>query len=123
MADTGIFCSQAEMLQKAGANVSTIISGDATFVYSNSFISQAEALINADVTYNFSDAYATLNADVAPILKIAASAKSAIMCISYDQDAIGRTTAIARANVLMDEYERAIQVLKDKRKQGFIKNA
>jgi len=32
MADDGIFCDQPAMLRKCGANISAVISGDATFV-------------------------------------------------------------------------------------------
>ena len=120
MADTGIFTTTAEVQHKAGANANTTAN---TETYINDFVAQAESLINADVTYNFSDNYAALNADVKGILKLAASAKAAMMVINYDLDAIGRSTATLMLNVLKDEYDMAIRILRDKRKQGFIDNA
>jgi len=94
MADNGIFCTQAEMLMKAGARVSSVVTAavDTTFVYSNSFISQAESTINCDARYNFSDNYATLNVDVKEILKQTASDLAAMYCIQYDMSGLVQDT-------------------------------
>ena len=52
MADTGIFCQNADVLRKAGANASSTATAEA---YTNDFIAQAESVINAMTRYNWSD--------------------------------------------------------------------
>ena len=74
MGDEGIFATTAEVIRKCGVDASAV---SATEAYINDFITQAESLINADVSFNFSDAYAGLDVDVKGILKLAASAKAA----------------------------------------------
>jgi len=119
MADTGIFCTTAEVQRKAGANASATANVEA---YINDFVTQAESLINADVTYNFTDGYTALDVDVKGLLKAAASSKAAMMVINFDLDALGRSTSTLMLNVLKDEYDLALRILKDKRKQGFVLN-
>jgi len=120
--DEGIFCTQAEMLQKAGANVSSIMNAatDTTFVYSNSFIGQAESEINAKTLINWSDIYATLNADNRDLLKMAASARAAMFCISYDTDGYGSRQAETMLDILNDQFQSAIKQLKDKDVSAFV---
>lgn len=120
MADEGIFCTTAEVVRKAGANASATSSAEA---YTNDFVAQAESLINADVGYNFSDTYATLNADVRDILKMAASAKAAMLVISYDMSGFTNREAETILDILTNEYDRVIKILRDQRKRGFVQNA
>ena len=120
MADTGIFATTAEVQRKAGANVSATANVEA---YINDYMTQAESLINSTITYNFSDAYSGLNADVKGILKLAASCIAAIMVINYDPDTVGRNTATLRVNVLTDHYNKAIAELKNKNTQDFMNDA
>lgn len=120
MADTGIFATTAEVQRKTGANASATSNVEA---YINDYMTQAEALINSIVTFNFSDAYSGLNVDTKGILKQAASAKAAMMVINFDPDSIGRGTANLMLNVLKDEYSMAITELKNKNTQDFINKA
>ena len=117
MADEGIFATTQEVQDKAGANASTTANVEA---YINRFMAQAESLINSEVTYNFSDNYASLNVDVKKILTLAASSKAASMVINYDMDGYGRIQAQTMLDYLDNDYNSAIRILKDKRKQGFI---
>ena len=120
MADTGIFATTAEVQRKVGANASATSNVEA---YINDYMTQAESLINTLTRYNWSDAYSALNVDVQGILKMAASAKAAMMVVQYDMSGFFGINAQVSLDVLDDEYKMAIKVLKDKRKQGFIKNA
>lgn len=123
MADTSIFCSQVEMLQKAGANVSTTLNAatDTTFVYSNAFIGQAESTINVMSRKNWSDVYAALNVDVKGILTETASNLAAIYCISYDMSGYTtRTEAEDMINTLRDAALRGLSILKNQNSQTFI---
>ena len=70
MVDTGIFATTAEVERKAGANASATSKAEA---YVNDYMTQAESVINTMCRYNFSDNYATLNADTKNILKEVAS--------------------------------------------------
>jgi len=69
MAHTGIFATSDEILVKAGANYSVLI----TEARINALCLQAEAYINTATRYNWSDKYASLNADVKGILADAES--------------------------------------------------
>ena len=126
MADNGIFCTQAEMLMKAGASVSSVVTAavDTTFVYSNSFISQAESTINCDARYNFSDHYATLNVDVKEILKQTASDLAAMYCIQYDMSGFSsRYEAETMLDLLRDSALRGLGLLRDQKVVTFINGA
>ena len=119
MADTGIFARTEEVKRKAGANASTTSAVEA---YINDFMTQAEFLINADTHYNWSDAYSGLDVDVKGILKMAASAKAAMIVINYDLAALGSMReAETRLDVLEDEYQKAIKILREKISTDFMR--
>lgn len=121
MADTGIFCTTAEVLRKAGAGASATSSAEA---YTNDFVTQAESEINALCRYNFSDNYAALNADVKGILKAVASNLAAIYVIQYDMSGFtSRIEAEDMINVLRDAALRGMSILQDKKAQDFVNGA
>jgi len=121
MGDEGVFATTAEVQNKAGANASATANVES---YINDFIAQAESQINADVTYNFSDVYATLNADIRDILKLAASNLAAMYVINFDMSGFtSRLEAQTMLDVLWNGYQNAIKVLKEKNKQSFINKA
>lgn len=121
MADTGIFCTTAEVGYKAGNGKSTVSSAE---TYTNSFVTQAESYINARTMKNWSDVYSTLNVDVKGILKEAASNLAAMYVIIYDMDGFASTTkAQTMLNVLRDRVEADIEVLKEIAKRDFITSA
>lgn len=121
MADTGIFCTTAQVARKAGANASAVSVAEA---YTNDFVSQAEAKINAETNYNWSDAYAGLNADVKGILSEAASNLAAIYVIQYDMGGFSsREEAETMLDVLYALYRDAIKILRDKNQAEFIQDA
>lgn len=118
MADTGIFATTLEVQYKAGANASTTSNTEA---YINSFMAQAESLINSMCRYNFSDNYSSLNADTKQILKEVASNLAAIYVIQYDMSGFtSRIEAEDMINVLRDAALRGLSVLRDKKVQDFI---
>ena len=81
-------------------------------------------MINVVCRYNFSDNYATLNADVKGLLKEAASNLAAIYVLNYDLSSIVSASSLIEAEdritVLRDAALRAISILKDKKAQDFI---
>lgn len=118
MADTGIFATTEEVQRKAGSNASTTSNVEA---FINDFITQAESLINVQTRYNWSDAYPTLNVDVKGILKLAASAKAAMLVIQYDMSGFtSRIEAETMLDVLKNEFDTAIIILKDIKAHDFM---
>lgn len=118
MADTGIFATTAEVQRKVGAGASATSNTEA---YINQYMAEAESLINATTRVNWSDIYASLNTDLKEILKMAASAKAAMMVIQYDMR--GYTTlaeAQTMLDVLRDEFNTAIVELKDAKVRDFV---
>jgi hypothetical protein len=119
MADTGIFATTAEVGRKAGEGASATSSAEA---YVNQYLMEAESEINAQVRFNFSDVYSTLNDDTKGILKQAATNLAAIYVVTYDMSGYGsRIEAEDIINVLRDSYLRCIQILKDKKVTDFIR--
>ena len=118
MADTGIFCTTAEVERKAGANCSAISKAEA---YTNDYVTQAESVINSMCRYNFSDNYGTLNADTKQILKEVASNLAAIYVIQYDFSGFtSRIEGEDMVNILRDAALRGLSILRDKKVQDFI---
>jgi hypothetical protein len=120
MADNGIFATTAEVGYKAGINASSVSNTEA---YINDFMTQAESEINTLSQFNWTDVYTSLNVDVRGILKLAASSRAAMWVINYDADVIGRKTAELRLDVLNDDYQRALSLLRDIKKRDFINGA
>lgn len=120
MADTGIFATTAEVQRKVGANASSTANTEA---YINDFMTQAESLINSVTRYNWSDAYSSLNVDVKGLLKMAASAKAAMMVIQYDMSGMTMLEAQTRLNVLAFEFDEAVKRLNDQEVRKFISGA
>jgi cystathionine beta-lyase family protein involved in aluminum resistance len=120
MAHTGIFATSDEILVKAGKNYDT----DVNEARINALCSQVESLINCVTRYNWSDAYAGLNADVKGILSEVASNLVAIYIISFNMEGYTtRTEAEDMINVLRDGALRGLSILKDKKVQDFMKGA
>ncbi len=118
--DTGIFATTAEVVRKAGAGASAVAVDEA---YTNDFMTQAEAQINAETTKNWSDAYGTLDVDVQGVLKLAASNLAAMYVISYDMGGYtSRLEAQTMLDVLWNGYLAAIKILKEKNRQTFMEN-
>ena len=115
-----IFATTAEVQRKVGTNASTV-SNVVAFI--DDYMTQAESLINTATEINWSDAYAGLNADVKGILKLAASAKAAMMVIQYDMSGFtSRQEALTMLNVLRDEYKLAMAELDKQSKKAFVQN-
>jgi hypothetical protein len=118
MADTGIFCTTAEVQYKAGAGASATSKAE---TYVNNFVTQAESEINVVTRYNWTDAYTGLNTDVKGILKQAASNLAAIYVIQYDMSGYtSRTEAEDMINVLRDGYLRCVSILRDVKAREFM---
>jgi len=121
MAHTGIFATSAECIAKLGKNYN---STDVIEARINEFCLQAESLINVTCRYNFSDNYATLNADVKYLLTEVSSNLVAIYGITYDMSGFtSRIEAEDMINILRDGALRGLSILRDKKAQDFINGA
>lgn len=121
MADTGIFATTTEVQRKAGANASSVSKAEA---YVNDYMTQVESEINTMTRYNWSDNYASLDADVKGVLKAIASNLAAIYVISYDMSGYtSRTEAENMVNILRDAALRGMSILRDKKVQDFMVGA
>jgi hypothetical protein len=121
MADTGIFCTTAEVQRKTGANASATANVEA---YINDFVTQAESYINSASRYNWSDNYTSLNTDVKGVLKMAASSIAAIHVIQFDMSGYSsRYEAETMMDVLKTLANECIFLLREMKVQTFIKGA
>jgi len=117
---TGIFCSVADVQKFVGANASTVSNTEA---YIDVYTSCAESYINAVTGKNFSDTYASLNADKKGILKLAASCWTAIMVLNYDPTEMSAREFETRIDVLTMLFNKAMQQLKEPSVIKFVSDA
>ena len=117
MVDEGIMATTEQVQDKVGANASTVANVEA---FINRFVLQAENWVNATVTFDFSAAFSGLTIQVKSILTSVVSAYAAMRVINYDPDAIGRSTATLKLNVLQKEIDDGIKELKNKNTQSFM---
>jgi len=81
MGHDGIFATKAECDSKAGANVDTAGYTEANI---NSWCAMSESEINVTCSFNFSDVYTSLNADVKKLLSDWSSNTVAIYAWNYE---------------------------------------
>jgi len=110
-----------EFQYKCGAKVSAASKAEA---YANSFIAQAESLINVSCRKVFAAntaAFTALPATTKQLLTETASDIAAIYAILYDLSGFtSRVEAEDMINVLRDAALRGLSLLRDKKTQGFL---
>lgn len=112
----GIVASGA-ILDKAGANVSPVVSG-AMLVR---FASGAISTVCAVARENFVDSFTTLNDDLKHIISDTVTSLAAIPCITYDMSGFtSRIEAEDMINVNRDIALRGLSILRDKKVVDFI---
>ena len=122
MAHTGIYVpTLLELTYKTGANVNAVAIAEA---FANSYIAQAEAVINAVCRKVFavdSTTFSALPATTRQILTEVASDLAAIYAITYDMSGFtSRVEAEDMINILRDAALRGLALLKDKKNQVFV---
>ena len=120
MADTGIFCTTAEVSRKAGTNASATSVAEA---YVNDYVTQAESFINSHTRKNWSDVYSTLDVDVQGVLKECASNIAATYVINYDLSGYSQREVETMLDVLNNAINRGLSRLKDIAVQTFMNGA
>ena len=106
---TETLCTSGSVKLKAGVDHTALTAAQYT-----EFINQAEGQIIADTRINWVSIYSTMDDDFKKILEGATAAKAAIGVINYDPLALGGlTVATTMINVNLDEYDRAVKVLKE----------
>ncbi len=121
MVDVGIFTKNADIQARAGANASATLKLTAE---TDKYVLDKESIINVRSRTNWSDIYSTLNVDVAGILKDT----GALMCATevVKADMSGYTSleeARLMLNVMNNQINLNISILKDKGQETFMKAA
>jgi len=120
MAHTGIFATSDEILVKAGEYYDTSI----TEARINALCLQCESIINCACRYNFSDAYAGLNADVKGILSALESSWVAMNIIQFNMEGFaGLGHATTMLDFLHNDFTRNLAILREKYVQDFVTGA
>lgn len=122
MADIGIFTKNADIIARCGtrANVTSKATA-ATDVY----VLNIEGKINVATGYNWSDAYASLSADVKGILTDCGACLCAINVINWDIPGTGNTRIESEdmINVLYRTAMDDIEILKEAASRDFMLKA
>lgn len=121
MADVGIYTKNADIVARAGTNANaTAVATAATDIY----VLNVESFINSATRFNWSDAFAGLNADTKGILTETGACLCAIYVIQWDMAGFtSRVEAEDMINILRDIALRNISILRDKKVQDFINGA
>ncbi len=121
MAFVGIMCTEAEILQKMGANTSTAEPFTTTAM--TDACAMAESFVNVATRYNWSDWYAgsSTSPDTTGIFNDTVSSLVAIQGIAHDMSAGNRIEMEDRINVLRDGVLRNISILRDDKTARFIR--
>ncbi|KKK64672.1 hypothetical protein LCGC14_2981840 [marine sediment metagenome] len=122
MAFTGIYVpTLVEFQYKCGEGVSIVASSEA---YANSFIEQAESVINMVCRRVFavdSSAFTALPSTTKGILTQVASDLAAIYAVLYDMSGYSsRIEAEDVVNILRDSAQRGLSLLRDTKQQDFL---
>lgn len=121
MAHTGIFATKAEIDLKVGKDVNLDGYTEANI---NNACAQSESYINAIARYNFSDNYATLNADKKRILSEASACWVAIDFLTYNTASYAnRIVAEDMINVNWAKFQELKDQLIDQKVVTFINEA
>lgn len=113
-------CTSGAIWTKAGTNVNPNVSGARLLIAANN----AEAIINARTRINYSDTTAALNADVQGLLAQACSSLAAIDMVEYDMSGYtNRAEAETMLDVLNNQANQALSLLKDKKVTDFVDGA
>lgn len=117
---TTTFCVSGAVILKAGAGVSTALTGTQI----DSLINEAECYINAVTKINYIDTYATLNADKKLLLQNVCSDISAMYAIIYDMSGYtSRLESATMLDVLRDRINEGIKLLSNQDSTDFINRA
>jgi hypothetical protein len=108
-------CTSAAIIQKAGYNVSSTTATSGTLLAS--FCDQAEATLSMKTRYDWVTNYASVNANLKPMLADATSDLAAMKVISYD---LGRYTGLGYANTMLNVLKNNFdQIVVDLREKTF----
>ena len=111
--------TSSDCVAVAGTNAnSTITTSDGRLT---TWINQAESFINCATRYNYTDTYATLNADVKAILSETCECLVANKIIGYDMSGYtSRIEAETMMDLNLDTALRGVSILRDKKTITFI---
>lgn len=111
------YTSSLGILGKAGAFVSSDVSNALLLKFADA----AEALINGIIRVNLSTEFANLNANLREIAADAADSYAGMLAIQYDPTTYPSLAAAqTQLNVLRDNVQRAIDLMKEDKWKTFV---
>lgn len=123
---TTTLCISGTVINKAGAGMATTLNTlfRGTDFVIDTWIVQAEGVINSYTRKNWIDAYGSLNTDVKYVLEDTASNLAAIYAITYDMSGYSsRSEAEDLINTYRDAALRNMNMLKDEKVKDFVVGA
>ena len=119
MAFSGITATEAQIDQKAGADVSASY----TDTMKTQALLQAEAWLNLKTKRNWSDDFAGLDSDVQGIITAITASWVAQEAIAYDPSAFTPLrTAELKLDILADVIAKGLKELEEKEKAAFVRS-
>jgi hypothetical protein len=120
MAVTSILTTENDIDAKAGLDASASY----TETMKNGSVLRGESMVNDFARFNFSDAYAALNADVKYLISDVVSSFVAMEWIAYDMAAYqSRSIAADMVNRLRDTMNKNLSILMEMKQKDFINGA
>ena len=113
-----VFHTSGSAKATAGANVNSTITADGTNL--DHWSSEAESLCCNTARVNLSGSYSTLSACGKEILRSICDAYVAQKIIAYEPAAIGVTEATLRLNVLQNQIETGLNLLKEDKVKTYL---
>jgi hypothetical protein len=122
MADFGIYTKNADIQARAGENANTTAKAVAA---TDIYVLNVESTINSLTRFNWSDAFtAGLNVDVQGVLTDTGASMCAMNVINADMSGFtSRTEAQTMLDVLNNNVQRNLSILRDRKVQTFINDA
>jgi len=109
------------ILLKTGANVNSTVSNSGIFMHKAA--DAAEAIVSTTARFDFVSNYSQIATNARAILEDATSAYAAMLIINYDMSGYTNNgEATTMINILRDDYERAMGVIKGKEFQDFMRS-
>jgi hypothetical protein len=109
MADEGTLATTAQVLLAIGENASANQILEAN---TNYWIKYAESIMSSDVGYDLVTNYASLTAYWKQMIAMAAASKAAIFGLTQNQNTWQLATTQSKLNVLHNEYEEAMKIIR-----------
>lgn len=118
MAEAGILCVNADVVEEAGANANATYTAEA---YTNKYIKKAEGFVCSQSRYDWVTNYSSVSAIGKELLRDITASYTAIKCIKQDMSGFfSRTEAQVMLDVLWNSVVEGINLLRDDNYRTFV---